>query len=120
VSPTNKVHVIANQEIVDDALAKAIAYASFIVLPIDGIVGWIGPEQIVEETIVRDVGWTLDALDVIHRVQRGRQTAMDTEYLGSNDCGYRQTVEYIDKGLPYLDVTATFALVIKAVHLSLV
>lgn len=41
---------------------------------------------------------------------------MYTEYFGCYDSSDRQTVENINKCLPRLDVTSSFAFVIKAVH----
>lgn len=53
-------------------------------------------------------------------MERGGKAAVNAEYLGGDYGGYGKAVEDIDKGLPYLDVTPSLALVVKAVHLSLV
>lgn len=41
---------------------------------------------------------------------------MYAEYLGGDDGSNWETVKYVDKRLPYLDVTPSFAFVVKAIY----
>lgn len=41
---------------------------------------------------------------------------MNAEYLGRDNCSNGQAVEDVNEGLPGLDVTPSFALVIETVH----
>jgi hypothetical protein len=38
------------------------------------------------------------------------------KYFGSDDGSNRETIEYIDKCLPYLDATPSLTFVIEAIH----
>lgn len=66
MSPTNEIKVVFGEKLIDHVPAKGVGNATFVVFPIGLGVAGIGPEEVVEETIVRDVGWSGDSADVVH------------------------------------------------------
>jgi hypothetical protein len=116
VGTADEVHIIPRQELVDDGLAKAITDPSFIFLPIMGSIAGVGPQEIVEEAVIRHVRRALYPLYVVQRVHGRRKTAMNTEYFGSDDGCDREAVKDVDKCFPYLDVTSSFTFIVESVH----
>lgn len=66
VGATNEVKVVLGQKLLNDFLPKAVADATFVVLPIESCITRIGPEEIIEQAVVRDICWTLDPSNIVH------------------------------------------------------
>jgi len=115
VCSTNEVHVVADEELVYDCLSEAVTDTTFVVFPVHGSVGGIRPKKVVEKSKVGNISRALYTLDVVHSMERRRKSAMDTENFRCYNGGDGETVEYIDEGLPSLDVTSSFAFVVEAI-----
>lgn len=111
----DEIEVVLGQKVANDALAEAVAHPSLVVLPVQRRVARIAPQQVVQEAVVWHVRWTRYPPHVVHMRERRRQAAVDTEDLGRDNGGNRQAVEYVDEGLPDLDVAPSLALVVKPV-----
>lgn len=112
---TEAAHV-SGQEGIDDTLTITKRYTSLVILPIEGRIRRIGPYQVIEESVVGHVCRPLNPPDIIHTLQTGTQSAVDTKDLAGDDGGDGEGVEHVDKGFPDLDVCPPFAFVVETVH----
>ncbi len=67
---TDEVEIVLGEELLDDGFTEAVGYAAFVVFPIQGGVGGVGPEEIVEQTVVGDIGGAFDSSNVVHVGER--------------------------------------------------
>jgi len=99
-----------------DIFTKCEAYAAVILTPTNDVLVRVGPQEVAQQARVGYVRRPHDALNLLHILQLGGETAVHAEDLLVDDGGNGQTVEAIRKSLPQLDVVASFALVIEAVY----
>lgn len=69
--PTNQVKVVSGEEIGDNLLPEAVTHAPFVRLPVLFHVGGVRPEEVVQQSVVGNVGGAGDVSDVVH-VAEGR------------------------------------------------
>lgn len=124
---------MCRQKGVDDALSITERDTTLVVLPVNSSVRGIGPDEIIEETIIWHVytislyqtpkdsvpkltRWSLDTPDIIHGLQARTEPTMDTEDLASNDRCNRESIEDVNKRLPRFNVCTPLALVVESIH----
>jgi hypothetical protein len=129
------------QESRDDIGAEGERDTTVVLAPAGDILIGIRPEEVAEQTAVRDLylsarapalprhteGWQVkyemrtyiggahDTADLLHGVQIGAQTTVHGEDLLVNDGCDGEAVEAVSEGLPELDVVASLALVVEAI-----
>lgn len=79
-----------------DTLSETVRHSPLVVLPVVRRIARVTPQKIVQEPVVGDVCRPLDPPDVVHRRERGRQTAVDAEDLGRDDRSDGEGVEDVD------------------------
>ena len=129
-----QIHVMLLQEAGDDVRAEGEGDAAVVFAPAGDVLVGIGPEEVAEQTAVRDLSigsaagraanrtgesthvcGTHHATDLLHGVEVRAQAAVHREDLLIDDRRDGQAVEAIRKSLPQLDVVPPLALVVEAV-----
>nr|POE77548.1 hypothetical protein CFP56_09195 [Quercus suber] len=130
-----QIHVVFLQEARHDVRTEREADTPVVLRPAGDVLVGIGPQQVAEETAVRDleaalamshrkasrveglthIGRPHHASDLLHGVEIGAQATVHRENLLVDDGRNGQAVEAIGKGLPQLDVVTSLALVVKTV-----
>jgi DNA-binding NarL/FixJ family response regulator len=111
----DKVVVVLLQELGDDVRAKRVRDATVVLRPARNICLWVGPEQIAQHARVGYVHGTRDALDLLRRVEVGREARVHAKDLLVDDGGEGHHVEGLLELLPHLDTVSPLALVVEAV-----
>ena len=111
----DKIKVVLLQELHNDLFAETVTDSALVRFPVGFHICRIRPEEIVEQSVVRNVGGAGDVANVVHVAERRTKTAVDAEDLPSYNRGNGQGVERIHKGLPNLDVAPSLTLVVEAV-----
>jgi len=114
VRAADEIEVVTPQELRHDVLAKRKAHAAVVLPPADDVLVGVGPQQVAQEPRVGNIRRPHDALDLLHVLQLGAESAVHAENLFVDDGGHGQAVEAVGERLPQLDVVAPFALVVKA------
>jgi len=100
-----------------NVLAERVAGTSRRYAPAATIVR-IGPQQITHGPFVRHLLYSIERANMVERVDRRRQAAVQTEYLALDERGERQIVEQVREELPDVCVAVLAkALVVETVHL---
>lgn len=111
----DEVHVMFLQEAGNHVRAKGEADTSVVFAPASDVFVGVRPQEITQKTTVRDVSWSHDTADLLHRVQVRAETAVHGEDLLVNDGCDGQAVEAVRKCLPQLDVVSALALIVETV-----
>ena len=70
MSSSDEIHVVSVEELGDNVGAEGEGNAAVVLAPaLDVLVG-VGPEQVAEEARVRNVGWSHDSPDLLHRLRK--------------------------------------------------
>lgn len=100
VRATDQVQIVTIQEFADNISSESEGHSSVVLAPALHVFVGIGPQQVTEETGVRDVSGSHDAADLFHGLQVGRKAAVTTKDLLVDDGCDRQTVEAIGERFP--------------------
>jgi hypothetical protein len=132
--PRNQRQAVVMVEGLRDILAERVAGAAGRYPPPAAVVG-VGPEEVAHRALVRDLLHTVDGPDVVQGIDRGGQTAVQTEdlvNLGQNPSltrhvrtdlvldkgGEGEAVEEVGKEAPDVRIPVlTQALVVETIHL---
>jgi len=115
MSSTDEVHVVFLQEPGNDVRSKSEGNSSIVLAPAGDVLVRIRPQEITEKTRIRNIRRSHDTSDLLHALEVRTQTSMHSKDFLVDDSGDRQAVEAVGKGLPQLDVIATFALIVEAI-----
>lgn len=115
VRSAHQVKVVRGKEIRNNLFAKAIADSPLIGLPVLFHFRRVGPQKVVEQAVIGNIGGSGNVADVIHVAKSRRQAAVNAKDLAGNNRSNRESVECIDKRLPDLDVAPPLAFVVEAV-----
>ena len=127
----DEIHVVLLQEARHDVWSERKAHTSVVLAPPGDVLVGVGPQQIAEETAVRDLHASVlvkisqatvtyirgshHPPDLLHGVEVRAQTTVHGEDLLIDDGGDGQTVEAVGERLPQLDVVSPLALVVESV-----
>jgi hypothetical protein len=111
----DEVHVVFLQEARHYIRTKGERDTTVVLAPPSDVLIWVGPQEIAEQTAVRDISRSHDTTDLLHRVEIGAETTVHGEDLLVNNGSNRETVEAVGKCLPELNVVATLALIIETI-----
>lgn len=101
-------HLVYVEEFVDDLCAECITSSSGTERELVSVWVWITPYQICHRSFVWDLAEAVDDLDLIDRVDRGRQTSMYAEDIVIYDDGECEEVEHVCEVVPDVGI-AVFA-----------
>jgi len=116
VSSADEIKVVLVEELSDDVLAEGEGYSTIVLSPSVNVFVRVRPKKITQQSGVRDVGGSDNALNLIKTCEFGTESAVRAEDLLVDDGRAGKTVETISEGLPKFDTEAALALVIKAVN----
>mgnify|MGYP001792994779 CR=1 FL=1 len=89
MSAADKVKVVLVEELGNDLGAERERDTSVVLSPAHSLLVGVGPEEITEQTVIRHVSGPHDTTDLLHRLQVGAQSWINTPT--ANQClGYRQ------------------------------
>ncbi len=109
VRPAYEVEVVLVQELCRHLRAEGEGDPPVVLAPPHGVLVRVGPEEVAEEALVRDVGGAHDPPDLLHRLQVRAEAAVAAEDLLVDDGRHREAVEAVREGLPQLDVVPALA-----------
>ena len=113
--PTDQVKVVFRQEFDDDLLSEAVRDSPLVLFPIRLHIRRIRPKEIIEQSIIGNIGGPGDLPDIVHVLKAGGKAAMNAKDLSGNDRGDGERVEGVNERLPDLDVASALALVVESV-----
>mmetsp|Transcript_5816 Transcript_5816/g.12256 ORF Transcript_5816/g.12256 Transcript_5816/m.12256 type:complete len:204 (+) Transcript_5816:632-1243(+) len=111
----NEIQIVLVKELCHDIFSKGEGDTSIVFTPSINFLVWIGPEQIAQQSSIRHIGGTDNALDLIQTGQFWTETSVHAKNLFVNDGGAGKAVEAIGESLPQLDSETSFALIVEAV-----
>ena len=138
MGPADQVQVVGTEELLHNVLAEGEGDATVVLAPALDALLRVAPQQVANETRVRDVGRADDLADLLHRAQLRGEPAVHAQDLFLNDlcvcvcvCEWvsegrclnssgpyrpdRHAVEGVGELLPQLDGVPPLALVVEAV-----
>ena len=117
VRSTHQIEVVLLKEVRHNVRRKRVAHASVIDTPTaEQLAIWVRPQQIAQQTLVRDIAGPLDVADHAYRRQLGRESAMHTDDSPLDQRAHRETLEAVRKQLPKTNIISPLALVVEAVN----
>eukprot|EP00166_Cyanidium_caldarium_P005904 ctg_754.g447 len=118
VGARNQRQAVGAVEQLRNVLPERVAGAARRYAPAAAVVG-VGPQQITHRALVRHLLHPIQRPDLIQRVHRGRQAAVQTQNAVVDQRCQRHIVEHVGKILPHVGVAVlSQALIVKAVHLG--
>ena len=115
MSTADEVQIMLVQKLGDNILPERERYAPIIFAPtVDFLVG-VGPKEIAQESGIRHIGGSHNALDLIQAGKLGAESSVHAKDFLVNDCRGGEAVEAVGKGLPKLDTETSLALVVESV-----
>ena len=115
VRTADQIEIMSGEEVRDNLLSETVTDTSFVRFPVLIHVGWIRPEEIVEQSVVGNIGGAGNVANIVHVAKSRRKTAVNAEDLASNNSSDRETVECIHESLPDLDIAPALALIVETV-----
>jgi hypothetical protein len=97
---TDQVEILLFAEYTYILCTKCETHSPLILAPSIGLLVRIAPKEVAEQSAIRYICGFLDFLDLFQRLQFGRQPPMHAQDTIINECGNRETVEYIDEEFP--------------------
>ena len=117
VGPGDELQVVRVVELLRDVLAEGVAGSSRRNSPAAPVVG-VGPKQVAHGPLVRHFLHSGERLDLVERVDAGREAAVQTKYLGFHHGCDGQIVEEVCEAAPHVgDAVFSETLVVEAVDL---
>ena len=111
----DKVDVILLEELLDDGLTEGVGNASIVLTPARLTLLGVGPEQVAEESILRNLSWACYLLELCHSDELWRQAAVHTQDLIIDESGDGHAVKDVLELFPDADGVAALALVVETV-----
>mmetsp|Transcript_2704 Transcript_2704/g.3708 ORF Transcript_2704/g.3708 Transcript_2704/m.3708 type:complete len:226 (+) Transcript_2704:410-1087(+) len=111
----DEVDVVFLEELFDDGLSEGVGDAAIVLAPAGLAFLGVGPEQVAEEAVLRDLGGASDLLELGDGDELGGEAAMHAEDLVVDEGGDGHAVEHILELFPDADRVAALALVVEAV-----
>lgn len=118
MGPCNQVQAIDMAEITGHFGAEYPSCSSGVDCPVLDVFG-VGPHEITERTLVRDLNSPVDGSDLVDGLDLWGEAAVDAQDLAVNDCSQRQIIKYFSAVFPRVGVAIlSVDLVEEAVHLG--
>jgi hypothetical protein len=109
------VNVMLCAKLLNDVLTEDKADTSVVWGPTVYLIR-ICPQKIAQDTFVRDVCWSVYAVDLLHNIDLGRQTSMHTENSLVNNSCYWEIVKHGAKLSPHRKIVSPLALIVETIH----
>lgn len=116
MTTANEIKVILIQKISNYICSKGTWNTSVTICPALNVSIRIGPQQITEKTIIRNISRPRDIPYLIQIFQLWRKSTMHTKYLLINECRHRQAIKAISKYFPKPNIKSPLALIVKSVN----
>lgn len=111
----NQIQIVLVQELSNNILPKGERDTPVVLTPsIDFLVG-VRPEEVAQETSIRDICRPDDALHLVQAGELRAETTVHAEDLFIDHCRAGEAVEAVRECLPKLDAEPTLAFVVEAV-----
>lgn len=105
-------------ELLGDVLAEAVAGAARRDAPAATVIR-VGPKQIAHRALLGHLLNAVELSNLVERVDRGRETAVETEDLVLDHRGERQVIEQLSEHFPDIGISVfAEALVVEAVPID--
>lgn len=104
----DQIHVVLVEEFGNDFRTKGERDTPVILTPAHRVLVRIGPEEVAQEALVRNVCRSHDPPNLLHGLEVRAQAAVAAEDLLVHDSRYGQAVEAVRKRLPQLNVVPAF------------
>ena len=112
---TDQIDVMLLVKLVDDLLSEGEADTTIVVaIGLNAALG-VRPQQITQQSRVRNVRWTHDILDLVQILKFRGEATVHAENFLVNQSSNGQAIENIAENAPESDRVTTFAFVIKSV-----
>ena len=111
----DKVDVILLEELLDDGLTEGVGNASIVLTPARLTLLGVGPEQVAEESILRNLSWACYLLELCHSDELWRQAAVHTQDLIIDESGNGHAIKDVLELFPDADGVAALAFVVETV-----
>ena len=111
----NKIYIVFLEELLDDGLAKRVRNTAVVLAPTRLSFLRVGPKQVAEKAILRNLSRPCDLLELGHGDELGAQAAMHANDFVVDQRGDRHAVEAILELLPDADGVAALAFVVETI-----
>jgi hypothetical protein len=91
------------------------ATSSFILLPVSDVLVWIVPDNVGNESVIRNISWFLNTFNLLETMHVLGNTTMHTHNFFINKCDQRHVVEASVEGLPETNLVSSLYLVEETV-----
>jgi len=116
MSSAYQVNVMLFIECWHDFLSEGKTDTSIIFTPSLHIFVRVWPEEVAEETSVRDVSGSHNSLDLIQTTELWGESSVHAQDFLVNEGSNGEAVEAVSEGFPEFDVVSSLALVVEAVN----
>jgi hypothetical protein len=100
MSTTYEVEIVFVEEFRDYISSKGVRDSSVILTPSHDIFVRIRPKKVTKETLIGDIGRSLNSSNLFHGMQVRTESSMTTEDLFINNGSHRQTIETVCESFP--------------------
>ena len=111
----DKVDIVLLEELLDDGLTEGVGNASIVLTPARLTLLGVGPEQVAEESILRNLSWACYLLELCHGDELWRQAAVHTQDLIIDESGNGHAIKDVLELFPDADGVAALAFVVETV-----
>jgi hypothetical protein len=115
MSSADQVNIVLFVKCWNDFLTEGERDTSVIFTPTLDILIRIWPQEIAEETGIRNICGSHNSLNLLERAELGAESTVHTKYFLINNSSNREAIETISESFPQLDIVAALALVIKTI-----
>ena len=100
VGPADQIEVVLLEELLDDLWAERKAHSPAALVPGLYVFVWIGPEEITEDSCLRDLDWPVDVQDLAEVIELGAEASVHAEDLVGDQSADWKAVEAVAKASP--------------------
>ena len=111
----DKVDIVLLEELLDDGLTEGVGNASIVLTPARLTLLGVGPEQVAEESILRNLSWACYLLELCHSDELWRQAAVHTQDLIIDESGNGHAIKDVLELFPDANGVATLAFIIETI-----
>lgn len=109
MSTTYQIQIVFVQELGNNVGTESVRDSAIIFSPSHHVFVRIRPQQVTQQSLVRDVSRSLDPANLFHGMQVGTESSVTTKDLLVHDRRHWQAVEAVGESLPQFDVVPSFA-----------
>ena len=115
MSSADEIKIVSLKEFFELLPSKYVATASLVLLPVSHVLFGVVPEKISDESLIRDVSWLWNVLNLLETVHILRYTSVHTHYLLVDEGDQGHVIEAIIELLPERDLVSSLDLVEEAI-----